>query len=160
VFDANDARPTDVVLGCLPLFHTFGQTVGMNGTFRLGATLVMLARFTGPAALELMVREGVYPREVEEVLARHPAVAQVAVIGVPDPVHGEEICAVVVPTSAPVPAEELIAWSREHLGRHKYPRQVRFVDALPLGPSHKVLKRELRRTVVSQRPPSIGVTDA
>ena len=59
VFDANDARPTDVVLGCLPLFHTFGQTVGMNGTFRLGATLVLLARFTGEAAIELMVRENV-----------------------------------------------------------------------------------------------------
>ncbi|MEU0554977.1 long-chain fatty acid--CoA ligase [Dactylosporangium sp. NPDC006015] len=325
VFDANDARPSDVVLGCLPLFHTFGQTVGMNGTFRLGATLVMLARFTGPAALDLMVAEGVdvfhgvptmylalldaaagrtdlprlrlcvsggaslpvavlerfneafatsifegyglsetsptattnqphfgtragtvghavwgvevqvadaavderiellppgalgelvvrghnvfsgyldrpgdtalavvdgwfrtgdlgtvdedgfvtivdrkkdlvirggfnvYPREVEEVLARHPGVAQVAVIGVPDPVHGEEICAVVVPGS-PVPSgDELIAWSKERLGRHKYPRQVRFVESLPLGPSHKVLKRELRKAVVAS---SIGVTEA
>ncbi|MEV0127825.1 long-chain fatty acid--CoA ligase [Dactylosporangium sp. NPDC050688] len=319
VFDANDARPTDVVLGCLPLFHTFGQTVGMNGTFRLGATLVMLARFTGEAALDLMVAEGVdvfhgvptmylalleaaarraelprlrlcvsggaslpvavlerfnaafdtsifegyglsetsptattnqphfgtragtvghpvwgveveiaraelddrvellapgelgeivvrghnvfagylgrpedtalavvdgwfrtgdlgtrdadgfvtivdrkkdliirggfnvYPREVEEVLARHPGVAQVAVIGVPDPVHGEEICAVVVAADgATLVAEDLVGWSREHLGRHKYPRQVRIVDALPLGPSHKVLKRELRRAVVAQ----------
>ncbi|GAA3193861.1 long-chain fatty acid--CoA ligase [Dactylosporangium siamense] len=326
VFDANDARSTDVVLGCLPLFHTFGQTVGMNGTFRLGATLVMLARFTGAAALEVMVREGVdvfhgvptmylalldaaashgelprlrlcisggaslpvpvlerfnaafstsiyegyglsetsptattnqpdfgtlagtvghavwgvevevaraevddriellppgslgeivvrghnvfagylnrpsdtalavvdgwfrtgdlgtrdpsgrvtivdrkkdivirggfnvYPREVEEVLARHPAVAQVAVIGVPDPVHGEEICAVVV-ASSPLLADELVAWSQSRLGRHKYPRQVHFVDSLPLGPSHKVLKRELRRSVVSQRASSIGVTD-
>ena len=59
VFDANDARRDDVVLGCLPLFHTFGQTVGMNGTFRLGGTLVLLARFTGDAAIELMVQENV-----------------------------------------------------------------------------------------------------
>ncbi|MFB9235772.1 long-chain fatty acid--CoA ligase [Plantactinospora siamensis] len=318
VFDANDARSSDVVLGCLPLFHSFGQTVAMNGTFRVGATLVLLARFTGEAALDLMVAErvnvfhgvptmyvalleaardrdalprlrlcisggaslplavlerfnaafdtaifegyglsetsptattnqphfgtragtighpvwgveveiaraelddriellpagefgeivirghnvfagylgrpeataealvdgwfrsgdlgrkdadgfitvvdrkkdmiirggfNVYPREVEEALARHPAVGQVAVIGVPDPVHGEEICAVVVPDPAGsgTPSEqELIDWSREHLGRHKYPRQVRYVDALPLGPSHKVLKRELRRTL-------------
>ncbi|GAA4250502.1 long-chain-fatty-acid--CoA ligase [Dactylosporangium darangshiense] len=313
VFDANDARSEDVVLGCLPLFHTFGQTVGMNGAFRLGATLVMLARFTGEAALELMVREkvtvfhgvptmylallaaaegrselprlrlcisggaalpvavlekfnaafstsifegyglsetsptattnqphfgtragtighavwgveveiarpeieeriellpagelgeivirghnvfagylnrpedtaqaivdgwfrsgdlgtkdedgfitivdrkkdivirggfNVYPREVEEALARHPGVVQVAVIGVPHPVHGEEICAVVV-ADGTLTAEELIEWSKERLGRHKYPREVRFTDALPLGPSHKVLKRELRRT--------------
>src|SRR5205823_4537083 len=59
VFDANDAGPDDVVLGCLPLFHTFGQTVGMNGTFRRGGTLVLLARFSGEAAIELMVAENV-----------------------------------------------------------------------------------------------------
>ncbi|MET7403070.1 long-chain fatty acid--CoA ligase [Dactylosporangium sp. NPDC005572] len=318
VFDANDARCTDVVLGCLPLFHTFGQTVGMNGTFRLGATLVMLARFTGEAALDVMLRErvdvfhgvptmyvalvaaaegrtelprlrlaisggaslpvavlerfnaayrtsifegyglsetsptattnqphfgtragtighpiwgveveiaraelddriellgpgelgeivirghnvfagylgrpedtalavvdgwfrsgdlgtkdtagfltvvdrkkdivirggfNVYPREVEEVLARHPGVVQVAVIGVPDETHGEEICAVVVPDpSAGLTEPGLVEWSREHLGKHKYPRRVRFVEELPLGPSHKVLKRELRRTIAA-----------
>ncbi|SCL13745.1 long-chain acyl-CoA synthetase [Micromonospora nigra] len=317
VFDANDARSDDVVLGCLPLFHSFGQTVAMNGTFRVGATLVLLGRFTGPAAIDLMLREqvtvfhgvptmyvalldaargrqplprlrmcisggaslpvavlerfsdsfdttvyegyglsetsptatknqpafgtragtvghpvwgveveiaradlddriellpageigeivirghnvfagylgrpeataevlvdgwfrsgdlgrrdadgfvtiadrkkdlvirggfNVHPREVEEVLARHPAVDQVAVIGIPDPLHGEEICAVVVPNpTVPRPAEQdLVDWSRERLGRHKYPRRIRYVDALPLGPSHKVLKRELRRTM-------------
>lgn len=318
VFDANESRSTDVVLGCLPLFHSFGQTVAMNGTFRIGATLVLLRRFSGPAALDVMLREGVtvfhgvptmyvalldasrgrdrlprlrlavsggaslpvavlerftatfgtpvfegyglsetsptaatnqphfgtragtvghpvwgveveiaradledriellpagelgeivirghnvfagylgqpeataqvlvdgwfrsgdlgrkdadgfvtivdrkkdiiirggfnvYPREVEEALARHPAVGQVAVIGVPDARHGEEICAVVVPDPAAgeVPTEqELIDWSREHLGRHKYPRQVRYVDRLPLGPSLKVRKRELRRAL-------------
>jgi long-chain acyl-CoA synthetase len=317
VFDANDARPGDVVLGCLPLFHTFGQTVAMNGTFRIGGTLVLLDRFTGDAALDLMLREkvevfhgvptmyvgllaaaagrdrdrlprlrlcvsggaslpvavlerfnqlfdttvfegyglsetsptattnqpqfgvrpgtighpvwgveveiarsevedrvellpagelgelvirghnvfagylgrpeataeamvdgwfrtgdlgrkdqdgfitivdrkkdmiirggfNVYPREVEEVLARHPAVTQVAVVGVPDPVHGEEIHAVVVPdrSAGEWDGPALVAWCRERLAKHKYPRQVRFVDELPLGPSHKVLKRELRR---------------
>ena len=315
-FDTNDARPTDVVLGGLPLFHTFGQTVSMNCTFRLGGTLVLLPRFTGAEAIEVMLREevnifhgvptmylglleasagrerlpalrlcisggaslpvavlerfnslfstqifegyglsetspvatssqpqfggnkpgaighaiwgveveiaraevderiellppdtlgeivirghnvfagyldrpeataaamvdgwfrtgdlgtkgvdgyisivdrkkdiviragfNVYPREVEEVLARHPAVAQVAVIGIPDETLGEEVCAVVVadPDADPVTPADLIAWSTEHLGRHKYPRQVRFVDELPVGPSHKVLKRELRR---------------
>ena len=314
VFDIHDLRGDDVVMGCLPLFHTFGQTVGMNGTFRLGGTIVLLARFSGEAAIDLMVRENVtifhgvptmyiglleaaakadrlpelrlcvsggaslpvavlerfnevfhagvfegyglsetsptattnqpafgtrpgtvghpiwgveveiarpeledriellstgelgeivirghnvfagylndpeataqaivdgwfrsgdlgskdadgfitivdrkkdlvirggfnvYPREVEEVLARHPAVQQVAVIGVPDPVHGEEICAVVVPDPGGITAQELIEWSKEHVGRHKYPRQVRFVESLPLGPSLKVLKRELRKT--------------
>jgi len=97
---------------------------------------------------DLVIRGGfnVYPREVEETLARHPAVVQVAVIGVPDDVHGEEICAVVVADPGGVTEQELIDWSKEHLGRHKYPRQVRFVDALPMGPSFKVLKRELRKT--------------
>jgi long-chain acyl-CoA synthetase len=96
---------------------------------------------------DLVIRGGfnVYPREVEEVLLRHPGVGQVAVIGVPDDTLGEEVCAVVVAAGDGVDADALIAWSGEHLGRHKYPRQVRFVDALPLGPSHKVLKRELRR---------------
>jgi long-chain acyl-CoA synthetase len=97
---------------------------------------------------DLVIRGGfnVYPREVEEALARHPAVLQVAVIGVPDPVHGEEICAVIVPDPGGVTADELIEWSKERLGRHKYPRQIRFVESLPLGPSMKVLKRELRKT--------------
>jgi long-chain acyl-CoA synthetase len=321
VFDAHRAMPEDVVLGCLPLFHTFGQTVGMNGTFRVGGTLVLLARFSGAAAIDLMLTEkvavfhgvptmyvglleaaaayselpklrlcisggaslpvavlerfnaafdttifegyglsetsptattnqphfgtkagtvghpiwgvevevaraevddriellpagelgeivirghnvfagylgrpeetaaaivdgwfrsgdlgtkdeqgfvsivdrkkdivirggfNVYPREVEEVLARHPAVAQVAVIGVPDQIFGEEIMAVIVPDKAAdgtLPTEEeIIAWSQERLGRHKYPRLIRFVDDLPLGPSMKVLKRELRRTMTA-----------
>jgi long-chain acyl-CoA synthetase len=322
VFDANDARPGDVVMGCLPLFHTFGQTVAMNGTFRIGGTLVLLGRFSGEAALDLMLREGVsvfhgvptmyvalleaaagrdplprlrlcvsggaslpmavlerfnetfgasvfegyglsetsptatanqpqfgirpgtighpiwgieveiaraeaeeriellapgelgelvirghnifagylgrpeataevmvdgwfrtgdlghkdadgfitivdrkkdliirggfnvYPREVEEVLARHPAVSQVAVVGVPHPVHGEEVYAVVVPDRSgvdPVPdGPELVGWCRERIARHKYPRHIRFVDELPLGPSHKVLKRELRRRLLAE----------
>ncbi|QEU90143.1 long-chain-fatty-acid--CoA ligase [Streptomyces kanamyceticus] len=96
---------------------------------------------------DVIIRGGfnVYPREVEEVLVRHPDVAQVAVIGLPDPVHGEEVCAVVVaaPGASPDPAG-IVAWSKEHLGKHKYPRRVEVTDALPLGPSMKVLKRELR----------------
>jgi long-chain acyl-CoA synthetase len=313
-FDANPILRDDVVMGCLPLFHTFGQTVSMNSTFRVGATLLLQPRFDPAAAIDLMhaeratlffgvptmyvqlleaapraaalpelrdcvsggaslpvavlerfekafgttVYEGyglsetsptasvnqpwfgtragtvghsiwgvevevadetvddrvdllppgslgeivirghnvfagylddpdataaavvdgwfrtgdigtvddqgfisivdrkkdliirggfnVYPREVEEVLSRHPRVAQVAVIGVPDDEQGEEVCAVVipVPSDGPLDPEELVAWSREHLGRHKYPRRVEVLDALPMGPSHKVLKRELR----------------
>ena len=312
-FDANPIRRDDVVMGCLPLFHTFGQTVSMNSTFRVGATLVLQPRFDPVAALEIMkaeattlffgvptmyihllgaarsadslpdlrecvsggaslpvavledfektfattVYEGyglsetsptasvnqpwfgtragtvghpiwgveveiadenvtdaihllpagelgeivvrghnvfqgyldnpaataeaivdgwfrtgdigrldedgfiwivdrtkdliirggfnVYPREVEEVLMRHPGVAQVAVIGLADEASGEEICAVVVPAEgATVDPQELIAWSREHLAKHKYPRVVHLLDELPTGPSHKVLKRELR----------------
>ncbi|NED73140.1 long-chain fatty acid--CoA ligase [Streptomyces sp. SID9944] len=96
---------------------------------------------------DVIIRGGynVYPREVEEVLLRHPGVGQAAVIGLPDELHGEEVCAVIVPApGAPADADEVTAWSKERLGRHKYPRRVEFVDALPLGPSMKVLKRELR----------------
>ncbi|MFE3022435.1 long-chain fatty acid--CoA ligase [Streptomyces sp. NPDC059256] len=305
----------DVLLGCLPLFHTFGQICGMNTCFRAGATLVLMPRFDGPQALDLMVRENctlfmgvptmyvalidvaradprrpplnrafsggaalsvtlldafremygcpvyegygltetspvvaynqkawplkpgtvgrpiwgveveiaraevadrvellpagelgevvirghnvmagylnrpeataeaivdgwfrsgdlgvkddegylsivdrkkdmvlragynVYPRELEDVLARHPAIAQVAVVGLPHAVHGEEVCAVVLtrPGSVPGPAlgAEIVAWGRERMAAYKYPRLVEFVDAFPLGPSGKVLKREL-----------------
>jgi long-chain acyl-CoA synthetase len=320
-FDANEIRRDDVVMGCLPLFHTFGQSVSMNGSFRTGATLLLQPRFNPAEAIEIMHREqatlflgvptmfvhllaaageaktlprlrnctsggaslpvtvlerfekvfdttiyegyglsetsptasvnqpwfgtrpgtvghpiwgievevaeesvedriellppgslgeivirghnvfagylddpeatakvivdgwfrtgdigtrddegfisivdrkkdliirggfNVYPREVEEVLLRHDGVAQVAVIGVPDDDKGEEVCAVVVPTDPDTfdPAE-LTAWSREHLGRHKYPRLVWVVRELPVGPSHKVLKRELRARFVDEGP--------
>lgn len=96
---------------------------------------------------DLVIRGGfnIYPREVEEVLVRHPAVSEVAVIGVPDEAKGEEVCAVVVlrPGAGNVDAAELVEWSKERLGRHKYPRLVRFVDEMPLGPTGKILKRAL-----------------
>ena len=315
VISSFDTSPDDVVLGCLPLFHSFGQTVSLNVTFRAGGTLVLMPRFDGPGALELMLKEkvtnfiavptmymglldavrasesgekpplrlaisggaslpltvleefeevfgipvyegygltetspiatfnqkdwptkpgtvgrpiwgvdaeiaraeieeriellpvgelgeivirghnimkgylnrpeataeaivdgwfrtgdlgtkdadgyitivdrkkdmvlrggfNVYPREVEEVLMRHPDVAQVSVIAVPHPTHGEEVCAVIVPTPGSTPdKEQIIAWAKTHLAGHKYPRIVEFVDAFPLGPSGKVLKRELK----------------
>ncbi|KLO64131.1 AMP-dependent synthetase [Dermacoccus sp. PE3] len=96
---------------------------------------------------DLVIRGGynVYPREVEEALMRYDGVAQVAVIGVPHEEYGEEIMAVVVPTEAgAVDADALVEWSRDELGKHKYPRRVQIVEQLPLGPSMKVLKRELR----------------
>ncbi|HTU81930.1 MAG TPA: long-chain fatty acid--CoA ligase [Candidatus Acidoferrales bacterium] len=96
---------------------------------------------------DMILRGGfnVYPREVEEVLMRHPAVSSVSVIGVPHPTHGEDVAAVVVlAAEAAIEAAALIEWSQQYLARYKYPRRVHFVDALPLGPSGKVLKRELR----------------
>src|SRR4051794_39422589 len=86
---------------------------------------------------DLILRGGynVYPREVEEVLVRHPAVEQAAVVGIPHDTHGEEVLAVIVPDRAaaggdPDP-EELLAWIGERVGRHKRPRLVQFVDELP-----------------------------
>jgi long-chain acyl-CoA synthetase len=97
---------------------------------------------------DLIIRGGynVYPREVEEVLMRHPGVKQVAVIGIPHETHGEEVVAVIVRSDEGmgVTDETIIAWSQEHLARYKYPRYVHFIEAMPLGPSGKVLKRELR----------------
>lgn len=93
---------------------------------------------------DLIIRGGfnVYPREVEEVVAQHPKVAQVAVVGVADDHYGEEIHAVVVCVSGEsVDEAELIEWVKTRIGQHKYPRRVHVVEALPTGPSGKVLKR-------------------
>jgi long-chain acyl-CoA synthetase len=100
---------------------------------------------------DLILRGGfsVYPREVEEQLLRHPAIAQAAVIGLPHELHGEEVCAVIVlhdNARGEVDRESIIMWARENMAKHKYPRYVEFVDAFPLGPSGKVLKRELVAT--------------
>ncbi|WP_410641250.1 long-chain-fatty-acid--CoA ligase [Amycolatopsis sp. lyj-346] len=98
---------------------------------------------------DLILRGGynVYPREIEEVLVGHPAVAQVAVIGVPHLALGEEVWAVVVPARPEdVTAgsdEEIIQWGKQRLAAYKYPRRIEFADALPMGPSGKVLKRML-----------------
>ncbi|HVM15046.1 MAG TPA: long-chain fatty acid--CoA ligase [Egibacteraceae bacterium] len=87
----------------------------------------------------------VYPREVEEVLYRHPKVAEAAVVGTPHPYTGESVKAVVVLRGGEeATAEELIDFCRRSLARFKAPEVVRFVDELPHNPSGKVLRRELR----------------
>jgi long-chain acyl-CoA synthetase len=89
--------------------------------------------------------ENVYPIEVEEVLAQHPAVEDVAVIGVHDERWGEAVKALVVVRNGRAgTADELIAFARERLAGYKLPRAIDFVDTLPRTPSGKVLKRELR----------------
>jgi acyl-CoA synthetase (AMP-forming)/AMP-acid ligase II len=92
-----------------------------------------------------------YPAEIEGTLLRHPAVSQVAVVGVPDPRLGEVGCAFVVPRPDADPdalAAELSAWARDQMANYKVPRTVRIVDALPLNASGKVLKTELRARLV------------
>jgi acyl-CoA synthetase (AMP-forming)/AMP-acid ligase II len=90
--------------------------------------------------------ENIYPREIDEVLYRHKAVAAAATIGVPDPLYGEEVAAfIVLKDGAQVSAEEIISFCREHLADYKCPKSVRFVTDIPKGPTGKLLKRELAR---------------
>ncbi|MGX6447717.1 acyl-CoA synthetase [Patulibacter sp. S7RM1-6] len=90
--------------------------------------------------------ENVYPVEVEQVLIRHPHVAEVAVVGRPDERWGETVVAVVVPDGELDP-DALVAWARERLAGFKCPRVVEVVEALPRNATGKVLKRDLRTLV-------------
>ncbi len=88
----------------------------------------------------------VYPRMIEEVLARHPSVAEVAVIGEPHRSHGEiPVALVTAPQGGTPDPGELKAWCREHLGSHEIPRRIEVVPSLPKNAAGKILKRELRR---------------
>jgi acyl-CoA synthetase (AMP-forming)/AMP-acid ligase II len=94
--------------------------------------------------------ENVYSREVEDVVVSHPAVAEAAVIGLPDPVYEEQVVAVVrpVPDSAePVDPAALIAYARERLAGYKAPRRVVVVEDFPRTPSGKIAKPELRASI-------------
>jgi acyl-CoA synthetase (AMP-forming)/AMP-acid ligase II len=87
-----------------------------------------------------------YPAEIENLMHRHPGVAQVAVIGVPDERMGEVGMAFVVPRpGAALDAAGLSAWCRNEMANFKVPRRIEIVDALPTNASGKVLKYELRR---------------
>lgn len=89
--------------------------------------------------------ENVYPAEVEAVLAGHPQVADVAVIGIPDDRWGETVKALIVPKPGTEPAaDEIVEWAKERLAGYKRPRSVDFVESIPRNPSGKILKRQLR----------------
>ncbi|MFA7761591.1 long-chain-fatty-acid--CoA ligase [Streptomyces sp. NRRL S-448] len=95
---------------------------------------------------DLIIRSGynVYPREVEEVLYEHPAVAEAAVVGVPHLFHGEEIAAVItLRPGAQATAEEIRDHVKGRVAAYKYPRIVTFTAELPKGPTGKILKREI-----------------
>ena len=97
---------------------------------------------------DLIIRGGfnIYPKDVEEVLAAHPAVQECAVVGVPDPLMGEEVCAYIVcKDGTEVSGAELIAHCRSRLAKYKTPKHVEFLEAMPKTSIGKIQKKELRK---------------
>src|SRR2546428_12588573 len=96
--------------------------------------------------------ENIYPREIEEFLYSHPAIADVQVIGVPDERYGEEVCAwVVLREGADLDDEELKEFCRGSIARFKIPRYVRFVDSFPMTVTGKIQKFKMRELEMSER---------
>ncbi|MCR4315168.1 MAG: long-chain fatty acid--CoA ligase [Planctomycetes bacterium] len=100
---------------------------------------------------EMIIRGGfnVYPREIEECLYKYPSIVEAACIGLPDEEYGEEVHAYIAFAQDAGAETRDIAnidkYAREHLGKHKYPRHYHVLDALPKGPTGKILKRELKQ---------------
>ena len=117
----------------------------LTGPLTAGAGEALVVAFAGRA--KDVIKHGgysVYALEVEEAMAAHPAVAEVAVLGLPDPAKGElPVAAVRLEAGASATPEELVAFGKEHLSDYKWPRQVVLVDELPRTGSQKVQKREL-----------------
>ena len=95
--------------------------------------------------------ENIYPREIEEWLFQHPAVAEVQVFGVPDARWGEEVCAWVrVKPGAALTDDDLRQWSRERMAHYKVPRHVVFVDSFPMTVTGKVQKHVMRAAMAER----------
>lgn len=130
--------------------------IGADGWYASGDLATMddagYLRVTGRIR-DMIIRggENLYPAEIEQVLRQHPAVADAAVIGVPDPFFGEEACAVIVVRDRQrADAEAVRSWMRERVTHQKVPRYVRIVDALPQTASGKVQKYLLREQVATE----------
>jgi acyl-CoA synthetase (AMP-forming)/AMP-acid ligase II len=154
--DAAPGEPGEIVLRAPFVMKGYTDAALSDATFLPGGWLRTrdIGRFDDEGYLTLVDRTSdmivtggynVYPREVEDLLSGHRAVAQVAVVGLPDDVWGEAVTAFVVRhQGADADEGALIAYAHEHLAGYKAPKSVRFVDAIPLSPVGKPLRRALR----------------
>ena len=125
-----------------------------DGWFRTGDTAVVedgRYRILGRSSVDILKSGGekISALEIEDVLLRHDAVGEVAVVGIDDEEWGQRVVAVVV-TTAPVEEEELKEWCRAHLAAHKVPKSYLFTEAIPRNPLGKTLKTEVVRWVLDQ----------
>ena len=109
-------------------------------------------RFVGRKK-EVIIRGGlnIYPQEIEAVLAKHPKVMDVAIIGLPDPVFGEVVCAVIqLKEGKECTEEEVIDYLKKQIANYKLPSKVEFTKEFPLTPSGKLQKMKLRERIISE----------
>ncbi|GLW89710.1 AMP-binding protein [Actinokineospora globicatena] len=151
-------RGHHVMTGYLDQPEQTALTVDADGWLHTGDLAAMdgrgYCRIAGRLK-EMIIRggENLFPREIEDVLARHPGVAEVVVFGVPDEHWGEQPAAVVrARPGATLTEDELVAYGRAHLARQKVPRLWRFVDHIPTTGSGKVLRSRLRDLVLAEAP--------
>lgn len=106
---------------------------------------------------EIIIRGGmnIYPSEIEEVLYKHPKVAEAAVIGMPDDMRGEEVIYVLAPRPGEtLTPEEITAYTEERLAKYKWAKEIRIIPELPKGATGKILKRELKRVMLEEAVPA------
>jgi fatty-acyl-CoA synthase len=154
--DVPEGEPGEIVLRAPFVMKGYTDAALTEAAFLPGGWLRTrdIGRFDDEGYLTLVDRTSdmivtggynVYPREVEDVLAGHEAVAQVAVVGLPDDKWGEIVTAfAVLHAGAAVTESALIAHAHAHLAGYKAPKQVRFVESIPLSPVGKPLRRALR----------------
>jgi fatty-acyl-CoA synthase len=156
------ARGYQVMAGYLDLPEATAKTLDAEGWLHTGDICSMdrrgYCRVEGRRA-DVIIRGGqnIYPREIEQVLYTHPAVAEVAVVGIPQAKYGEVVAAFIRPAPGPAPSgKELRAFCREMLAAYKIPRHWVFVDAFPMTPSGKIQKAVLRETFIRQQIPRLA----
>lgn len=160
VFDENDSEVPDGELGEIVLrgpniFKRYfknpeaTEKAFANGWFHTGDIGYRDADgffYIADRKSDMIIRggENIYPREIDDLLYTHPAVAAAAVIGVPDELYGEEVAAfIVLKDGATTTGEEIIDFCRQSLADYKCPKSVHFIGEIPKGPTGKLLKREL-----------------
>jgi acyl-CoA synthetase (AMP-forming)/AMP-acid ligase II len=127
-----------------------GETIDSEGFLRTGDAGFLDADgylFLKDRVKDMIISggENIYPAEVENAIYGHPAVAEVAVVGVPDEKWGESVRAYIVPNSGATPTlEDILEWAGKRIARYKLPKSIELVSALPRNHTGKVLRRELR----------------
>jgi acyl-CoA synthetase (AMP-forming)/AMP-acid ligase II len=146
----------------VPFYHCFGCVMGSLGAIVRGAWVhtgdLAVRRADGCYKIagrlkDMVIRggENIYPREIEEFLFTHPAVAQAAVLGVPDPKYGEELCVwVQLRPGHTATADDIRAFCRENVAHYKVPRYVKFVTEFPTTVSGKIQKFKMREIMCAE----------